>query len=264
LEPHILFILFLAAFAAGFVDSIAGGGGLISLPALLSVGLPPQIALGTTYKKRSWTLSGSVYYKMVDDISSRTQGFRNQFMDIATIGSYEARGVELSVNKRAKNLNTWLSYSYALSDYTFPELQPSTFPNNFVVTHSLNLAATYAYNAFLFSLGSNFKTGNPYTSVVEGNEMVLIDGVEMINFNSPNDDRLEAYFRTDFSASYSLKLDETFRGKINLALLNIFNRKNALDTYYRLQTDSNGESVVNRIEQFSLGFTPNISLQLLF
>ncbi len=32
---------------AGFVDSIAGGGGLITLPALLWAGLPPQLALGT-------------------------------------------------------------------------------------------------------------------------------------------------------------------------------------------------------------------------
>lgn len=36
-----------AGFFAGFVDSIAGGGGLISLPALLSAGFPPHLALGT-------------------------------------------------------------------------------------------------------------------------------------------------------------------------------------------------------------------------
>lgn len=34
-------------FLAGFVDSVAGGGGLISLPAYLMVGLPPHIASGT-------------------------------------------------------------------------------------------------------------------------------------------------------------------------------------------------------------------------
>ena len=44
-----LTILFLctAGFVAGFIDSIAGGGGLISLPALLAAGIPPHIALGT-------------------------------------------------------------------------------------------------------------------------------------------------------------------------------------------------------------------------
>lgn len=42
-----LALLFLAGFAGGFIDAIAGGGGLISVPALLAAGLPPQLALGT-------------------------------------------------------------------------------------------------------------------------------------------------------------------------------------------------------------------------
>lgn len=36
-----------AGFAAGFVDSIAGGGGLVTVPALLAAGLPVDVALGT-------------------------------------------------------------------------------------------------------------------------------------------------------------------------------------------------------------------------
>ena len=42
-----LIFLFAAAFAAGFIDSIAGGGGLISLPVLMIAGIPPHVALGT-------------------------------------------------------------------------------------------------------------------------------------------------------------------------------------------------------------------------
>lgn len=42
-----LFLLFLTGLFAGTVDAIAGGGGLITLPVLLSLGLPPQVALGT-------------------------------------------------------------------------------------------------------------------------------------------------------------------------------------------------------------------------
>lgn len=41
------FVLFGMVFLAGFVDSIAGGGGLISLPAYLFVGLPSHYALAT-------------------------------------------------------------------------------------------------------------------------------------------------------------------------------------------------------------------------
>jgi uncharacterized membrane protein YfcA len=39
--------LALLIFLAGFVDAIAGGGGLITLPAYLAYGLPPALLLGT-------------------------------------------------------------------------------------------------------------------------------------------------------------------------------------------------------------------------
>lgn len=56
-------ILFMGGFCAGFVDSIAGGGGLISLPVLLSVGLPPQLALGTNKLQGTFgTFSASYNY----------------------------------------------------------------------------------------------------------------------------------------------------------------------------------------------------------
>ena len=40
-------ILIICAFVAGFIDAIAGGGGLLTVPALLATGLPPHVALGT-------------------------------------------------------------------------------------------------------------------------------------------------------------------------------------------------------------------------
>lgn len=42
-----LFIICVLGFLAAAVDAIAGGGGLISLPALLMIGVPPHLALGT-------------------------------------------------------------------------------------------------------------------------------------------------------------------------------------------------------------------------
>ena len=45
-----LSVILFCAFAfliAGFVDAVAGGGGLISMPALLLAGVPPHMALGS-------------------------------------------------------------------------------------------------------------------------------------------------------------------------------------------------------------------------
>ena len=47
-------LLALAGLAAGFVDAIAGGGGLLTVPALLWAGLPPQMALGTNKLQSSF------------------------------------------------------------------------------------------------------------------------------------------------------------------------------------------------------------------
>ena len=43
----IMIVLTAISFIAGFIDTLAGGGGLITVPALLVVGLPPAVALGT-------------------------------------------------------------------------------------------------------------------------------------------------------------------------------------------------------------------------
>src|SRR5687767_7321395 len=45
--PSALMVLFIIAVLAGCLDTLAGGGGLIVLPALLLAGIPPLHALGT-------------------------------------------------------------------------------------------------------------------------------------------------------------------------------------------------------------------------
>lgn len=69
---NLLTFLFLAVscFIAAFIDAIAGGGGLISLPAFLSSGLPIHIALGSNKMSASFsTLGSSVKYFMSGQIN---------------------------------------------------------------------------------------------------------------------------------------------------------------------------------------------------
>ena len=47
LSWEVLLLLFALAMLAGFVDTLAGGGGLITVPVLLLSGLPPIHALAT-------------------------------------------------------------------------------------------------------------------------------------------------------------------------------------------------------------------------
>ena len=47
IEPWVYAALTATAVLTGFIDAIAGGGGLIMMPALLSAGVPPINALAT-------------------------------------------------------------------------------------------------------------------------------------------------------------------------------------------------------------------------
>ncbi|MBN2617083.1 MAG: TSUP family transporter [Spirochaetales bacterium] len=58
LDIIVILILTVITFFAGFIDSIAGGGGLIIIPSFLIAGIPPQFALGTN--KFQATLGTSV------------------------------------------------------------------------------------------------------------------------------------------------------------------------------------------------------------
>lgn len=67
-------ILILAAFVAGFVDSIAGGGGLITLPVLLLAGASPLQALATNKVQGSFgAATAAVTYARAGHVDLRRQ-----------------------------------------------------------------------------------------------------------------------------------------------------------------------------------------------
>lgn len=61
LAPEILALLFLAAVAAGFVDAIAGGGGLITVPVLLAAGVNPVAAIATNKVQGSFGTAAATW-----------------------------------------------------------------------------------------------------------------------------------------------------------------------------------------------------------
>lgn len=63
-------IAFIGAFLGGFIDAVIGGGGLISLPIILGLGVPPQLAVATNKLQASmgalcalFTLRKSINFK---------------------------------------------------------------------------------------------------------------------------------------------------------------------------------------------------------
>ncbi len=103
LHPWLLPVLFLTGLVAGFVDSIAGGGGLITLPVLLSFGLAPQQALGTN-KLQGTFGSGSASWHFIRaktvSFSECARGFLFSLLG-AACGALAVQHLDPSLLKRA-------------------------------------------------------------------------------------------------------------------------------------------------------------------
>jgi len=74
LASHLVLMLFLASFFAGFVDSIAGGGGLITIPAMLIAGIPPLESIATNKLQSQFgSASATIAYARRGHVNLRKQ-----------------------------------------------------------------------------------------------------------------------------------------------------------------------------------------------
>jgi TonB dependent receptor-like, beta-barrel/CarboxypepD_reg-like domain/TonB-dependent Receptor Plug Domain len=222
-----------------------------------------QASIGMVYHKNNWFINVEGFYKKVKGITSKSQGFQNQFQFSNTTGNYMIKGVEFILNKKINDFSGWITYSYNKNDYDFKSLSPAEFPNNIDVRHTAKVAGTYNFNDLKFAMGFNWHTGKPFTTPIAGEMFIIEDGVPVIQFNQPNEERLPDYFRLDVSAEYLWRISTAVDAKINLALLNLLDKQNTLNIRYVLEIE-NEDILVSRIEELSLGFTPNLSIQVLF
>ncbi len=86
LTPFDFAIVLPFIFLAGLIDSIAGGGGLISLPAYVAAGLPMHVALGTNKFSSAWgTIFSTANYLKAKVIDLPVAGLAAAF---ALLGSW--------------------------------------------------------------------------------------------------------------------------------------------------------------------------------
>lgn len=216
-----------------------------------------QASVGLHYNNNMLLISAEGYIKKVDGITTRSQGFQNQYQFVNAIGSYEIKGFDFLINKQLKNASTWLSYSFSKNNYLFNTLNNSiAFPNNTDIGHAITFAGTYAINNLKLALGINWHSGKASTHPNAVNP--IFDG--SVNYNRPNSTNLDSYFRTDFSSTYNFNLSENSKAKIGISIWNLLNERNILNTYHVLDETN----TVSKVENKSLGLTPNLSFRVSF
>jgi len=222
-----------------------------------------QASFGVEFSKNKFFVDITSFYKLVNGITAANQGFYNNTQTFNSIGNYKTKGIEFLINKQTKTISTWLSYTYAKNNYEFDIFNPKKFSNSLDITHSFNTAFNYSFSKKIkVSLGTVFRTGKPYTKPLEGNETVQSGNKIIVNYDNPNKERLNNFFRIDISSSYKFLLSDNIKSIIRLGFTNITNRKNIIDSYYNV--DENAENNVVRINNYSLPFTPNLSFRVNF
>lgn len=217
-----------------------------------------QLSAGIHFNKNKLLISVETYIKKVDGITTRSQGFQNQYQFVNSIGSYEIKGIDFLLNKQFSDMvSTWVSYSYNTNNYTFDTLNNGkAFPNNADIKHAITLGGTYTYNNFKFALGLNWHSGKPTTTPSENDD----PNDDIITYKNPNSSNLKDYLRTDCSATYQFNISNTSKATVGVSVWNISNEKNILNNYYTLDD----ENLVTKVENQSLGMTPNVSFRVHF
>ncbi len=228
---------------------------------MLPVVTSRQGSLGLHYDRGNWLASLEGFYKEVDGINTDTQGFQNEYQFNGEIGKYWIYGFESLLNFKTETLSSWLGYTWNRNRFRFPDLDPSVFPNNLDIRHSISFGLQYALEDLKLGIGLNYRTGRPFTEPQPPpNDIDTSVFPNRVNFSAPNSSRLPEYFRADASAMYSFKLSETVSASAGASILNLTDRLNILNTYYRL----NAQNEVETVESVSLGLTPNLSFRVQF
>jgi hypothetical protein len=217
-----------------------------------------QISIGFNYKKNNWLLTMDTFYKKVTGISSSSQGFQNQFELERSVGNYQVIGSEFFIQKTFKKFYSWLSYSFNDNQYDFEQPINGSFPNNFEIKHAISWAGIYEWKKIKLALGAKWHSGRPITTP---QSLTVTDTEPSIKYNQPNNTNLQDYFQGNFSASKKWQILKKNTLETAISVLNIFNTRNSINRFYRVNTSDN---TVESVDTFSLEMTPNLNIKLSF
>jgi uncharacterized protein len=175
-----LALLFGTGLAAGFVDSIAGGGGLITVPVLMSLGIDPKLALGTNKLQASFG-SGSAawHYARAKTVPLKdcARGFAFSLLG-AALGTLTVQQLDPSFLRRAIPVLLIVVALYTLlkprlgAQDIHPRMQRAWFDVAFGLLIGFYDgffgpgAGTFWTMAFMLGVGFNMTRATGYTKVM--------------------------------------------------------------------------------------------------
>jgi hypothetical protein len=226
-----------------------------------------QISVGYVTKvfKSNFEFTTEAYYKHLQNQIDYKDGAEiNTVSDVESVLLYgigRAYGLELLLKKKEGRLTGWIGYTLSKTERKIEGINGNNWYNaRQDRTHDISVVGIYDLND-RWSLSGVF-VYNTGDAVTYPTGKYNLQGQTLYQYAARNANRMPAYHRLDFSATYEKNKTKRMHGSWNFSLYNVYGRENA----YRIsfKDDPNDPTRTQIIRTALFKWVPSVTYQFKF
>jgi hypothetical protein len=226
-----------------------------------------QLSLGYVTKlfKSKFELTAETYYKYLQNQIDYKDGAEiNTVSDVESVLLYgigRAYGLELLLKKKEGRLTGWVGYTLSKTERKIDGINEGKWYNaRQDRTHDISVVGIYELNS-RWSISGVF-VYNTGDAVTYPTGKYNLQGQTLYQYAARNANRMPAYHRLDFSATYEKNKTKRMHGSWNFSLYNVYGRENAFRISFK--DDPNDPTRTQIIRTALFKWVPSVTYQFKF
>ena len=226
-----------------------------------------QISVGYVTKvfKSNFEFTTEAYYKYLQNQVDYKDGAEiNTVSDVESVLLYgigRAYGLEFLLKKKEGRLTGWIGYTLSKTERKIEGINENNWYNaRQDRTHDISVVGIYDLNS-RWSISGVF-VYNTGDAVTYPTGKYTIQGQTLYQYAARNANRMPAYHRLDFSATYEKNKTKRMHGSWNFSLYNVYGRENAFRISFK--DDPNDPTRTQIIRTALFKWVPSVTYQFKF
>jgi hypothetical protein len=226
-----------------------------------------QLSLGYVTKlfKSNFEFTAETYYKYLQNQIDYKDGAEiNTVSDVESVLLYgigRAYGLELLLKKKEGRLTGWVGYTLSKTERKIDGINEGKWYNaRQDRTHDISVVGIYELNS-RWSISGVF-VYNTGDAVTYPTGKYNLQGQTLYQYAARNANRMPAYHRLDFSATYEKNKTKRMHGSWNFSLYNVYGRENAFRISFK--DDPNDPTRTQIIRTALFKWVPSVTYQFKF
>jgi hypothetical protein len=226
-----------------------------------------QISVGYVTKvfKSNFEFTTEAYYKYLQNQIDYKDGAEiNTVSDVESVLLYgigRAYGLEFLLKKKEGRLTGWIGYTLSKTERKIEGINENNWYNaRQDRTHDISVVGIYDLNS-RWSISGVF-VYNTGDAVTYPTGKYTIQGQTLYQYAARNANRMPAYHRLDFSATYEKNKTKRMHGSWNFSLYNVYGRENAFRISFK--DDPNDPTRTQIIRTALFKWVPSVTYQFKF